>query len=507
MLQKVLIANRGEIAVRVIRTCHQMGIATAAVYSEVDRTSLHVRMADEAYLIGPAPASESYLQIERIIHAARLAGADAIHPGYGFLSENADFAESCRKAGICFIGPSPDAIRTMGIKTRARELMLAANIPVVPGTSTVIEDASQAASLAAKFGYPVIFKAAAGGGGKGMRMVHGPADLPRALEQAQSEATQAFGNGAVYLEKAIIKPRHVEVQILADEHGNIVHLGERECSLQRRHQKILEETPSPLVSANPAIQEALYAAAVAAAKAVDYSNAGTVEFLMDAEYNFYFLEMNTRLQVEHPVTEWVTGIDLVMQQILIANGQKLRMKQENIHCRGHAMECRIYAEDPNANFMPSPGRITSLDLPHGPGIRVDSGAANDWVVPLEYDPLIAKLSAWAPDRMAVIRKLQQAVHESAIGGIATTLGFFQQLLEDSRFQAGDIHTNFLGEALESAAVEAAAPSMAAELAAILAVIHAESRTKGQQSSRQANRPSLWKSMGRQSLTRNSGEDW
>ena len=455
-----------------------------------------MQLADEALPVGAAPAAESYLNIDRILWAAVRAGADAVHPGYGFLSENADFAEACSRAGLKFIGPPAEAIRTMGIKTRAREVMEAAGVPVVPG-SAAAKDARQAASFAEEVGYPVMLKAAAGGGGKGMRLVDDPRGLAAAWTQARGEALQAFGDDSVYIEKAILRPRHVEVQILADEHGSIVHLGERECSVQRRHQKVLEESPSPFVASHPLVRAELCCAAIAAARAAGYANAGTVEFLMDADRRFYFLEMNTRLQVEHPVTELVTGIDLVREQVLVAAGEPLRYGPGDIGFRGHALECRIYAEDPRAGFLPSPGRITRLRMPEGPGIRVDSGAEEGWTVPLEYDPLIAKLCAWAPTRDEVVAKLRSALQEAVVGGIATTLGFFRELLEDPRFQAGEIDTNFLERGLEPAAQQAAEPSDEARLAAMLAAVRAS------RASRHANATggssgsiSRWKNRGR-----------
>ncbi len=504
MFRKILIANRGEIAVRVIRTCREMGIRTIAVYSEADRTAKHVRVADEAFAIGAAPATESYLRIERILDVARRAGAEAIHPGYGFLSENPDFAEACARGGIKFIGPPAQAIRSMGIKTRAREIMAAAGVPVVPGTPSAARDVEEAAAFANKTGYPVMLKAAAGGGGKGMRLVESPKDIAGAWAQAQGEARQAFGDDAVYVEKAILRPRHVEVQVLADEGGNFVHLGERECSLQRRHQKILEETPSPLVEGNPRVRRDLCRAAIKAARAAGYANAGTVEFLMDAECRFYFLEMNTRLQVEHPVTELVTGIDLVKEQILIAAGKKLRFAPDGIRFSGHAMECRVYAEDPRAGFLPSPGRIARLALPEGPGIRVDSGAEEGWTVPLEYDPLIAKLCAWAPTRDEVIARLRRALQEFVVGGIATTLGFFKQLLEDPRFQAGDIDTGLLEQGFSMGTVKTALPRDEARLAAMLAAVQASRDSQRNASELRGQRASRWKAHARLSIAGHGG---
>lgn len=496
MFRKILIANRGEIAVRVIRTCREMGIRTVAVYSEVDRMAKHVRLADEAHCIGAAPASESYLRIERIVDTACRASAEAVHPGYGFLSENADFAEACGRRGLKFIGPPVQAIRSMGIKTHAREIMSAAGVPVVPGTPSAARDSVEAAAFASQVGYPVMLKAAAGGGGKGMRLVESPREIAGAWAQAQGEARQAFGDDAVYVEKAILRPRHVEVQVLADEHGNYVHLGERECSLQRRHQKVLEETPSPLVERNPQVRGDLYRAAIQAARAAGYANAGTVEFLMDANCRFYFLEMNTRLQVEHPVTELVTGVDLVREQILVAAGQRLRFASGSIGFSGHAMECRVYAEDPRAGFLPSPGRIERLTLPEGPGIRVDSGAEEGWTVPLEYDPLIAKLCAWAPTRDEVIARLRRALGEFVVGGIATTLGFFRELLADSRFQAGEIDTGLLERSFLTRQVKDASPTSEARLAAVLAVLQASRDSRQRVAQARVQSASRWKDHAR-----------
>ncbi len=495
MFRKILVANRGEIAVRIIRTCREMGIATVAIYSDVDREAKHVRLADEACAVGSAPPAESYLNIDRVLDAASSARADAIHPGYGFLSENPEFAQACERKGVKFIGPPAAAIRSMGIKTRARELMSQAGVPVVPGTPEAT-DSRQAAAFAGQVGYPVMLKASAGGGGKGMRLVESAAQLESAWEQARGEALEAFGDAAVYVEKAILRPHHVEVQILADEHGEVVHLGERECSLQRRHQKVLEESPSPLVEANPSVREQLYSAAIAAASAIGYANAGTIEFLMDADGRFYFLEMNTRLQVEHPVTELVTGTDLVKQQIRIAAGERLGFSQEAVRFRGHALECRVYAEDPRANFMPSPGRIRHMAMPDGPGIRIDSGAEEGWTVPIHYDPLIAKLCAWAPTRPEAIDRLRGALSEATISGISTTLGFFRDLMEDPHFQAGDIDTGFLARGIDPAASAASTPSFEARLAAMLAVIQAGQGRAADQASAALPPSSAWKRNGR-----------
>jgi acetyl-CoA carboxylase, biotin carboxylase subunit len=446
MFKKILIANRGEIAVRVIRACHEMEIAAVAVYSDVDRASLHVRKADEAYPIGPAAASESYLNIQRILDVAERSRADAVHPGYGFLSENAKFARACADAGIKFIGPTAAAMDAMGSKTRARQAMERAGVPFVPGTSRGLESFEHAEQVAARIGYPVMLKAAAGGGGKGMRLVEALADLRSALEGARSEAERSFGDGEVYIEKAIVNPRHIELQILADEHGNTVYLGERECSLQRRHQKVVEEAPSPVV--DPDMRRRMGEIALRVAQAAGYTNAGTVEFLVDQKKNFYFLEMNTRLQVEHPVTELITGLDLVHLQIRIASGERLPFSQEEVKLRGHAIECRIYAEDPDNNYFPSPGKITLLLLPSGPGIRRDSGMYEGWTVPMEYDPLLAKLIGYGTDRDQAIGRLTRALNEYFVGGIKTNISLFRRILGDPDFRAAKIDTGFLDRLLK-----------------------------------------------------------
>ena len=451
MFTKILIANRGEIAVRIIRSCHELGIAAVAVYSDVDRTALHVLKADEAYSIGPPPAAESYLDIARIVDVARGCGADAVHPGYGFLSENPKFARACGEAGIKFIGPPPESMELMGSKTRARQQMERAGVPFVPGTAHELESLAQAEGIALHLGYPVMLKAAAGGGGKGMRLVQSENELASALEAAQSEAQRAFGNGEVYLEKAIANPRHIEIQVLADEHGNCVYLGERECSVQRRHQKVLEECPSPAVT--PEMRRKMGEVAVRVARAAGYTNAGTIEFLADARGNFYFLEMNTRLQVEHPVTEQVTGLDLVHLQIRIAAGEKLPFTQPDVTLRGHAIECRIYAEDPENDYFPSPGKITILNEPSGPGIRVDSGIYQGWNVPIEYDPLLAKLIGYGECREQAIGRLKRALGEYSIGG-KTNLLLFRQIFSNPEFLAGNTDTGILtrmGELPASAA--------------------------------------------------------
>src|SRR6202049_3024504 len=465
MFKKILITNRGEIAVRVIRACHEMGISAVAVYSDVDRSPLHVRKADEAYPIGAPAASESYLNIPKILDVAKRSGADAIHPGYGFLSENAKFAQACGDAGVKFIGPSPASMEMMGSKTRARQEMEKAGVPFVPGTSRGLESAEQAKQVAAKIGYPVMLKAAAGGGGKGMRLVHAPEELEPALEAAQSEAERAFGDREVYLEKVIVNPRHIEMQVLGDEHGNTVYLGERECSIQRRHQKVLEESPSPIV--DPDMRQRMGEVAVRVAQAANYTNAGTVEFLVDQDKNFYFLEMNTRLQVEHPVTELITGLDLVHLQIRIAAGEKLHFTQEDVRIRGHAIECRIYAEDPDNNYFPSPGKISLLQEPSGPGIRLDSGMYEGWNVPIDYDPLLAKLIGYGTDRDQAIARLTRALSEYFVGGIKTNASLFRSILRDADFRAAKLDTGFLDRMLKRID-DKPADSKKAEVAAIAA---------------------------------------
>ena len=505
MFKKILIANRGEIAVRVIRACREMGIASVAVFSDVDRASLHVRKADEAYHIGPAAASESYLNIAKILGIAKLAGADAIHPGYGFLSENARFAKACADAGVKFIGPTAAAMDMMGSKTRARQNMEKAGVPFVPGTSRGLDSPEEAEEVAAKIGYPVMLKAAAGGGGKGMRLVHKAAELRAALESAQSEAKRAFGDGEVYIEKAIINPRHIEMQVLADEHGNTVYLGERECSIQRRHQKVVEEAPSPVV--DPEMRRQMGDVAVRVAKAAGYTNAGTVEFLADKDKNFYFLEMNTRLQVEHPVTELITGLDLVHLQIRIAAGEKLPFTQDDVKIRGHAIECRIYAEDPDNNYFPSPGKITLLLAPSGPGIRRDSGMYEGWTVPMDYDPLLAKLIGYGTDREQAISRLQRALNEYFVGGIKTNISLFRRIFADADFHAARFDTGYLDRLLKTPQKEL--PRVDGKIAAIAAGIFAvldpasASTSNGSATSAAENGSSSsgWKQMGRAEILR------
>ncbi len=504
MFKKILIANRGEIAVRIMRACREMGLPSVAVFSDVDRASLHVRKADEAYHIGSAAANESYLNIEKILEVAKRSGADAIHPGYGFLAENAQFARACADAGIKFIGPTASSMEMMGSKTRARQEMEKAGVPFVPGTSRGLESLDEAERIAARIGYPVMLKAAAGGGGKGMRWVASPEELRSALEGARSEAQRAFGDNEVYIEKYIVNPRHIEMQLLADEHGNTVYLGERECSIQRRHQKVLEESPSPIV--DPEMRRRMGEVAVRVAKAAGYTNAGTVEFLVDQEKNFYFLEMNTRLQVEHPVTELITGLDLVHLQIRIAAGEKLPFAQEDVHIRGHAMECRIYAEDPDNNFFPSPGKITLLLAPSGPGIRRDSGMYEGWTVPIEYDPLLAKLIGYGTDRPQAIARLLRALHEYFVGGIKTNISLFQRILSDPEFQAGKLDTGYLERLLARAAESPQSDEVGAHVAAIAAGVFAmlepgtpvqsNGASSNDQRRGEAQTPSNWKRASR-----------
>jgi len=469
MFTKVLIANRGEIAVRVMRACREMGITSVAVFSDVDRGSLHVSKADEAYLLGPAPARESYLNMAKILEVAKRSGAEAIHPGYGFLSENPRFARACAEAGIKFIGPPASAMELMGSKTRARTAMKAAGVPMVPGSARGLTIA-EAEAMAAEIGFPVMIKAAAGGGGKGMRLVSKPADLKSSFETAQSEALRSFNDGEIYLEKLIEDPRHIEIQVLGDEHGNLVYLGERECSVQRRHQKVIEEAPSAVVDEE--MRRRMGAVAVQAARSAGYTNAGTVEFLVDSQRNFYFLEMNTRLQVEHPVTELVTGLDLVHLQLRIASGEKLPFRQEDVHLRGHAIECRIYAEDPDNNFFPSPGKITKLLRPSGPGVREDGGVYEGWTVPLDYDPMLSKLIAYAPDRPTAIARMRRALDEYFVGGIKTNLPLFRRILEHPDFVNARIDTGFLDRLLATTSVPTSAKNGMAEIAAISAALFA-----------------------------------
>jgi acetyl-CoA carboxylase, biotin carboxylase subunit len=499
MFRKILIANRGEIAIRILRASREMRIGAATVYSEADRASLHVRLADEAHPIGPAASRESYLRIDKLMDVARRAGCDALHPGYGFLAENAELARACAANGITFIGPSADAMEKLGSKTAARQLAKAAGVPTVPGTLEALPDAAAAADFARDAGFPVLLKAVAGGGGKGMRRVERQDELEAAWRDASSEALNAFGDGRLYIEKYLERPRHIEIQVFGDHHGNLVHLGERECSVQRRHQKVVEEAPSPVVDAG--LRQAMGEAAVRLARAGGYTNAGTVEFLVDPQRHFYFLEMNTRLQVEHPVTEWVTGLDLVKMQIRAAAGEPLALRQQDVSLRGHAIECRIYAEDPDNNFFPSPGKIVSRRTPAGPGIRLDDGVYVGWTVPTDYDPLLGKLSAWGSDRPEAIARMGRALGEYSIGGIRTNLGLFRRILADPEYLLGEIHTRWLDEWLGRAAGAAGAGlPEALETAAVLAAAlfhHSANGLSGNGGGQGATSPaSRWKHEGR-----------
>ncbi|MBA2661620.1 MAG: acetyl-CoA carboxylase biotin carboxylase subunit [Bradymonadaceae bacterium] len=500
MFSKVLIANRGEIAVRIIRSLRELGIQSVAVYSEADRQALHVRMADEAYLVGAAPSAQSYLRAEVILEVAQKSGAEAIHPGYGFLSENATFAAQCAEAGIVFIGPTPSAIEAMGEKTHARQLMLEAGVPLVPGTQEPIEDVALIQRLAAEMGYPVLVKAAAGGGGKGMRRVERAEDLEAAFVGAKREALSAFGNGAVYLEKYVVNPKHVEIQVLADAHGNCVHLFERDCSVQRRHQKIIEETPCAVLTEE--VRQQMGAVAVRAAQAVGYVGAGTLEFLLDADLNFYFLEMNTRLQVEHPITEMITGLDLVRWQLRIAAGERLPFSQADIVRRGAAIECRIYAEDPDNNFMPCPGELLKIKSPAGPWVREDSGVYSGATVSVHYDPMIAKLVVWGEDRSHAIARMRRALGEYVIDGITTNVAFHDEVLRSDQFVAGDYDTEFVPNMMKAREPARPAHRDTSELAAVLAAHRRDEAIAGGAGSTNGVpveggvEKSRWKSLGR-----------
>ncbi len=499
MFKKVLIANRGEIAVRVMRSCREMGIITVAVYSDVDRKALHVRYADEAYPIGPAPSTESYLRIDKIIEAARRAGAEAIHPGYGFVAENPEFARACEAAGLVFIGPSVEAMKLMGSKTASRHAVIHAGLPVVPGTDRNLESLDEVERAAHEIGYPVMLKASAGGGGKGLRLVHSPRELESAFRDARSEAQNAFNDPTVYVERHIDRPRHIEIQILGDQHGNLIHLGERECTLQRRHQKVIEECPSPVV--DEVMRRQMGETAIRIAWLAGYFNAGTVEFLVDQDRNFYFLEMNTRLQVEHPVTEMVVGIDMVKEQLRIAAGERLRWRQEDVILRGAALECRIYAEDPANNFFPSPGLIDRLEAPRGPWVRTDSGVYEGWRVPLEYDPLLGKLIVWGGNRTEALARMRRALSEYQVSGIQTTIPFFRRLLEHQDFVAGRIDTGFIDRFLANGLLTEGEAALEEERVALLvAALHASRhRVAG---AAPPPRPSAWKVAGREDLLNN-----
>jgi acetyl-CoA carboxylase, biotin carboxylase subunit len=490
MFRKVLIANRGEIAVRIARACRDLGISPIAIYSEADRGALHVRMADEAYLVGAPPSSESYLVFENILKAAQRCGADAIHPGYGFLSENPRFAEACAAAGIPMIGPSADSIRLMGNKTQARSALLQQGVPIVPGTDRALDSPQEAIVEARAIGYPVMLKAAAGGGGKGMRLVETESRMAASFEAAASEALRAFSDPALYLEKFVARPRHVEIQVLADRYGNSIYLGERECSIQRRHQKVLEESPSPALDDD--LRRRMGKAALKVVRAANYENAGTVEFLLDEDKNFYFLEMNTRLQVEHPVTEMVTGLDLVREQFRIAAGERLTLRQRDVRLRGWALECRIYAEDPDNKFFPSPGVIQRLLEPQGPWVRVDSGVYEGWEVPFHYDPLIAKLITFGADRPQAIERMKRAIGEYHIDGIKTNLRFFDRILSDPEFEAGRLSTHFIEEFMQRASNSTDQPAEVPDAAVVAAALAYRDRSSTPPSIVRPLRNNRWK---------------
>ena len=495
-MRRVLIANRGEIAVRILRACRELGIRSVAVFSEADRASLHVRLADEAYPIGPAPSRESYLRVDKIIDVARRSGCDAVHPGYGFLAENPALPRACEGTSLIFIGPPAEAMEALGSKTAGRQLARRSDVPTVPGANDPIDKPEEAQALAQSMGYPVLLKAVSGGGGKGMRLVAGDPDFASAWRDASSEALNAFGDARLYLEKYLENPRHIEIQILADSHGRVVSLGERECSVQRRHQKVIEEAPSPVVT--PELRKKMGDAAVRLARAGRYINAGTVEFLVDAHLNFYFLEVNTRLQVEHPITEQVTGLDLVKLQIAIAAGHRLPFAWETIIPRGHAMEVRLYAEDPDNNFFPSPGKILSRRAPSGPGIRLDEGVYEGWTVPNEYDPLLSKLIAWGNSREETIARLRRSLDEYAITGIKTHAGLFRRILSEPDFLRGEIHTKWLDQLLTSKKhVSPGVDGSAADAATIAAALWQYSQSQKNSSSQPAQaESSRWKQQAR-----------
>jgi len=501
MFKKVLIANRGEIAVRVIRCLREMGIESVVVFSDPDRRSLAVLQAGEAIHLPGQTSQDTYMNIDKIIAAAKMTGAEAIHPGYGFLSENAAFAQRCKDEGLVFIGPKPDAISRMGDKTTARELMMAANVPVTPGFQNENGSKQEAKNAAREIGFPIMIKASAGGGGKGMRFVPGLEDFDSAYDLAASEARSAFGDDRIYLEKFIQKPRHIEVQVVCDKHGNGIHLGERECSIQRRHQKVIEEAPSPVVT--PELREQIGNIALQAAKAVQYDSVGTIEFLMDADRNVYFMEMNTRLQVEHPVTEWVTGLDLVRLQIQVAANQPLPLAQSDVQLRGHALECRVYAEDPAKNFMPSPGLITHLATPDGLGVRDDSGVYEGFEVPIYYDPMISKLTAWGATRLEAVQRMSRALTEYKVGGIQTNLWFHRQLMTHPDFLAAQFDTGFIDQHPEFLTPSEASASH--DMAMIAAAIqHILDQGEDASAADKATVGSRWKQHARMGGMRNRG---
>lgn len=497
MFKKILVANRGEIAVRVLRACREMGIASVTVYSDADRVALHTRYADEVHYLGPAPAAESYLRIEKIIEVAKKSHAEAIHPGYGFLAENTEFAKACETSGIVFIGPTSRAIELLGDKIASKKTMSKAGIPVIPGSGGAIKKEKEVLAVAEEIGFPVLIKAAGGGGGKGMRVVREQKDLVASMKQAIGEAQSAFGNPTIFVEKFLEAPRHIEFQILADNHGGVVHLFERECSIQRRHQKLIEESPSAIMSDE--LRQKMGDAAVKAVRASNYTNAGTVEFMVDKNMNFYFLEMNTRLQVEHPVTELITSIDIVKEQFHIAADEKLRLKQENIVMHGSAIECRISAEDPENNFAPSTGRITELIEPGGPGVRFDSGIYEGFEVPIYYDPLIAKLLVWAPTRKEAMVRMKRALSETVIRGIKTSIPFHVLVMSNKNFVTGEYDTTFIDRQLGKLTYKKDNYEVAAIAAAIGKMIREQQATV--KTTKQRSLTSRWKMFGRQSMMR------
>ncbi|HEX9761062.1 MAG TPA: acetyl-CoA carboxylase biotin carboxylase subunit [Candidatus Acidoferrales bacterium] len=506
MFRKILIANRGEIAVRVLRACRELGIGAVAVFSEADRAAVHVRLADEAYPIGPAPSRESYLRIDKLMDVASRAGCDALHPGYGFLAENAALPRACAENGVTFIGPGAAAMEQLGSKTAARILAQQARVPTVPGTVDPLTDGEQAKRVVAEIGYPVLLKAVAGGGGKGMRLVMNESQLAAGFRDAGSEALNAFGDARVYVEKFLAHPRHIEIQLLGDTHGNVVYLGERECSVQRRHQKVIEEAPSAVVT--PDLRRRMGEAAVRLAQAAGYTNAGTAEFLVDPDGNFFFLEVNTRLQVEHPVTEMITGLDLVKLQIHVAAGEPLPFTQDDVALRGHAIECRVYAEDPDNNFFPSPGKILARRVPFGPGIRLDDGVYPGWTVPNDYDPLLGKLIAWGATRDEAMARMRRALDEYYVSGIKTNIRLFQRIFQEPEFLAAALHTRWLDELLARPAAAAPPEDPALEDAALVAAAlwHLATSGNGAAPVAMATPESKWKHEGRrEQVSRNPGE--
>ena len=494
MIKKILIANRGEIAVRIMRSCRELGILSVAVFSEADRTSLHVRYADEAYFIGPSPSNESYLKIDTIIDLAVKTKVDAIHPGYGFLSENTEFARKVVQNGIIFIGPSPQAISSMGDKVTARKLMEKSGVPVVPGTKKSLENTEELRNVAKQIGYPIMIKASAGGGGKGMRLVKTEKELEPAYNMAKSESLSAFGDDTVYIEKYIESPHHIEFQILADQHGNTIHLFERECSVQRRHQKVVEETPSPHMT--PQLRETMGQYAIKAAQSVNYIGAGTIEFLVDDQHNFYFLEMNTRLQVEHPITERITGVDIVKEQINIADNQPLSFKQEEVLMHGHSIECRIYAEDPQNNFMPNPGLIKHISEPLGLGVRTDGYVYKGYEIPIYYDPMISKLIIWAKTRNEAIARMKRALYEYKITGVKTSIPFLEKIMDSPDFKTGKYNTHFIDKNTEQLTIDEPCEPECQDIAMFVTYLDFMKKQASQVRDNVTNKPSPWKEFGK-----------